>query len=150
MRRVLIAVALAVAVLAAAPAWAVGPILSPQKCSLEWIAPTTNADATPLTDLALYRVYVGTAAGVFPATPSATVNAASPSPAVNTRVTWDCRTAALTDGQKWGTVRAVDLAGNESGNADVDPASGGTKANGVPFVFDGVAPGSATGLKPSP
>lgn len=131
-------------------AWAVGPIVSPQKCGLRWIAPTTNANNTPLTDLALYHVYVGTSAGVFPATPFATISAAAPAPTAGTNVAWDCRTAALPDGQKWATVRAVDLAGNESANAEVAAGSGGTKANGIPFVFDGVAPAAATGLEPTP
>jgi len=33
--------------------------------SLAWEAPTTNADGTPLTDLAGYRVYYGSASGVY-------------------------------------------------------------------------------------
>jgi hypothetical protein len=33
--------------------------------SLAWEAPTTNSDGTPLTDLAGYYVYYGTASGVY-------------------------------------------------------------------------------------
>lgn len=36
-----------------------------ESVSLSWDAPTTNADGTPLTDLAGYRVYYGTATGVY-------------------------------------------------------------------------------------
>ncbi len=33
--------------------------------NLAWDAPTTNVDGTPLTDLAGYKVYVGTAPGTY-------------------------------------------------------------------------------------
>jgi len=33
--------------------------------TLSWDAPTTNADGTPLTDLAGYKVYFGTASGNY-------------------------------------------------------------------------------------
>ena len=33
--------------------------------SLEWDAPTTNEDGTPFTDLAGYKLYYGTASGVY-------------------------------------------------------------------------------------
>src|SRR4030042_1896878 len=33
--------------------------------TLSWDAPTTNADGTPLTDLAGYKVYYGTASGTY-------------------------------------------------------------------------------------
>jgi len=33
--------------------------------NLEWDAPITNEDGTPLTDLAGYKLYYGTAAGVY-------------------------------------------------------------------------------------
>ncbi len=35
------------------------------KISLAWDAPTTNSDGSPLTDLAGYYVYYGTASGVY-------------------------------------------------------------------------------------
>ena len=38
--------------------------------NLSWVAPTTNADDTPLTDLAGYKVYYGTATGVYGTTPT--------------------------------------------------------------------------------
>ena len=33
--------------------------------TLTWVAPTTNADGTPLTDLAGYKIYYGTSSGVY-------------------------------------------------------------------------------------
>ncbi len=33
--------------------------------SLAWDAPTTNADGTPLTDLAGFKIYYGTTPGVY-------------------------------------------------------------------------------------
>lgn len=109
------------------PAFAVGPVRSPATCRLEWDAPTTNTDGSALTDLATYRVYVNTAPGAPRGTPTATVTAASATPAPGTLVPWPC--SLLTDGQKYAYVTALDLAGNESANS-----------NEVPFVFDAKAP----------
>lgn len=36
-----------------------------ESVSLTWDAPTTNTDATPLTDLAGYNIYYGTSTGVY-------------------------------------------------------------------------------------
>lgn len=36
-----------------------------ESVSLRWDAPVTNTDATPLTDLAGFKVYYGTATGVY-------------------------------------------------------------------------------------
>ena len=146
MRRILIALAL---LSLAAQTWAAGPVQGPQKCSLEWVAPTKNVDGTPLTDLALYYVYVSPTAGAFSVV-TATLPSPSTTPAPNTVLKWDCRGAALTDGQKWVTVKAVDTAGNPSVNATPDPGAGGTVASGIPFVFDAVLPDGATGLRTSP
>lgn len=135
----------------AMPAFAAGPVLGPNKCALEFVAPVTNEDGSPLIDLKEYRVYVSATKGTFTA-PFATIPAANPAPAPNTTVTWDCRTAGLTAGQKWVTVRAVDLATNESDNADLAPeaiADGGTKADGAPFVYKPVRPAAPTGSKPA-
>jgi hypothetical protein len=41
-----------------------GKVYSGQ-ATLSWDAPTTNADGTPLTDLAGYKVYYGTASGIY-------------------------------------------------------------------------------------
>ena len=101
----------------AAPAWAVGPVVG-SACRISWIAPTTNADGTPLTDLAGYRVYVGTAPGVYGVATATVVQPAT---------TWPCGT--LSNGQKYTVVTAVDLAGNES-----------IRSTEVPFVLDTIAP----------
>ena len=150
MRRILIALLLVLAIPVAVHA--AGPVRGPQKCELAWTAPTTNTDNTPLTDLKSYNLYISPTQGQFP-TVFSNITVATPTPAPNTTVVYDCRAVALSDGQKWFTVKAVDLAGNPSANASPDPAAvadGATQADGVPFVFDGLVPGSATGLKVSP
>ena len=69
---------------------------------LAWDAPTTNSDGSPLTDLAGYYVYYGTASGVY----------GSPVDAKN--VTTYTLTG-LTPGQTYYiTVTAYDTSGNES------------------------------------
>ncbi len=40
-------------------------ILSAGDATLSWDPPTTNADGTPLTDLAGYRIYYGTSSGSY-------------------------------------------------------------------------------------
>jgi len=41
------------------------PVTFAGKISLSWIAPTTNADGSPLTNLAGYILYYGTASGSY-------------------------------------------------------------------------------------
>jgi len=149
MRRILFALAVLLTLIVPVVVGATGPIQGPQKCGMEWIAPTTNTDGTPLTDLALYYVYVSSTAGQFTVV-TATIPSPSTTPAPNTVIKWDCRTAGLTDGQKWATVKAVDTAGNPSVNGAPDPSTGGTVANGIPFEFDAKLPSGVTGLKNSP
>ncbi len=136
----------------AAPVLATGPVRGPAKCEIAWTAPTTNTDGSALSDLKSYDVYISPTKGQF-TTPFSNLTVANPAPGPNTTVTYDCRNIGLTDGQKWFTVRAVDLSGNASANGQPDPtavADGATQADGVPFVFDGKAPGAGTGLKISP
>src|SRR3990167_6504643 len=150
MRRILIALLLVLAIPVAVHA--AGPIRGPQKCELAWTAPTTNTDNTPRTDLKSYNLYISPTKGQF-ATIFANITVATPTPAPNTTVVYDCRAIGLSDGQKWFTVRAVDLAGNTGANGTPDAttvADGATQADGIPFVFDGLVPGSAPGLKISP
>jgi len=133
----------------ALPAEAAGPTLSPQKCSFEWTAPTTNTDGTPLMDLAGYNIYVGNAPGQF-TTVFKQLSAPAPAPPANFTVTWDCTAEPITDGQHFLQLRARDLVGNLSDLAT--PAAGETwvKADGVPFVFDAKSPAGASGLRPKP
>ena len=145
---------LCLALLLVSPALAAVPVEGPTKCAYQWNAPTTNTDGSALTDLKGYNVYVGTAVGVFPATPTVFVAAPSASPKpTDPVVVWDCRTQTWTDGAKWLTVRAVDLAGNESANITpsvADASNGATQAGGDPFVFDALKPSGATGGTWSP
>lgn len=46
--------------------------VSPDSIFVRWTAPTTNADGSPIKDLAGYRVYYGTASGFY--TDSVTIN----------------------------------------------------------------------------
>ena len=154
MRRIVFACAVLFAAICLLPAagLAAGPIRGPQKCEMQWTAPTTNTDGTALTDLKSYNLYISPTKGQFP-TAFSNLTVANPAPGPNTTITYDCRAIGLTDGQKWWTVRAVDLAGNPSAQGTPDAsavAEGATQADGVPFVFDAVATSGATGLKMSP
>lgn len=71
---------------------------------LSWTAPTTNSDATPLTDLTGYRVYYGTSTGTY------TQNID-----VGNVTTYNLTGLAL--GTYYFTVRAYDNDGNLSANA---------------------------------
>jgi hypothetical protein len=81
--------------------------------SISWSAPAANADGTPLTDLASYRIYLGTSTPACPGTPFRTVTSSTTTPppgqAVSTVVT------GLTAGTTYfARITAVDAAGNES------------------------------------
>lgn len=81
---------------------------------LTWNAPTTNADGTPLTDLAGYRIYLGTSAPACPSASFHTVASSTTTPTAGQTVS--TRIAALSAGTTYFVrVSAVDLAGNESG-----------------------------------
>jgi hypothetical protein len=78
-----------------------------------WIAPTTNTDGSPLTDLASYRVYYGSATDPCPGSAFSQVASPTPSPGPNTTVS--LRLTGLTTGTLYYVaVTAVDLFGNES------------------------------------
>jgi len=90
--------------------------------NLGWTGPMTNADGTPLTDLAGYRVYLGS--GVPPPCPDASFDAvASSSAAPTTGETVTYQAPGLSASVTYvALISAVDLAGNESGCAG--PVSG--------------------------
>lgn len=71
------------------------------QASLTWDAPTTNVDGTPLTDLAGYKVYFGTASGVY-------------GPAVDVKNVTVHTVTGLSEGIKYFVVTAYDTSGNES------------------------------------
>ncbi len=95
--------------------------------TLAWTEPTTNADGTPLTDLAGYRVYLGTA--VPPPCPDASfdaVAALSSTPTIGESVAY--QVPGLTAGVTYfAVVTAVDLSGNESSCSGA--ASGAARAD---------------------
>jgi len=62
-----------------------------------WTAPTTNADGSPLTDLASYRVYYGTTNSPCPGGPFLTVASSTARPASDQKVS--VRLTGLTVGQ---------------------------------------------------
>lgn len=78
-----------------------------------WTAPTTNTDGSPLTDLAFYRVYYGSATAACPGPAFFQVASPTPSPLPDTIVS--LRLTGLTSGTLYYvSVTAVDLSGNES------------------------------------
>lgn len=81
--------------------------------TLTWNGPSTNADTTPLADLAGYRVYQSTTSGTYNAGPVATV--AAPSTGGGTGITTTINN--LASGTYYFVVRAYDSSGNESANA---------------------------------
>lgn len=133
------AVLLVVLLLAAWPAWAQVPVVNQSTCTLSWTAPTTNADATPLTDLAGYRVYVAPTVTALAAltVATATVTAASAAPAANTTVTWPCKTLPL--GAGVAAVTAFDTATPPNESARTPP---------FPFVLrDDVSPSAPSNVR---
>jgi Divergent InlB B-repeat domain len=81
--------------------------------SLTWTAPTTNANGTPLTDLANYHVYLGTAAPSCPGASFLTVSSPTSTPPSGQTV--GSRVTGLTAGATYfARITAVDSTGNES------------------------------------
>src|SRR5467141_3651979 len=78
-----------------------------------WTAPTTNADGSPLTDLASYRVYYGTTDPPCPGSTflSVTSPTAAPGPGQTLSVTLSGLTTST---QYFVAVTAVDSGGSES------------------------------------
>src|SRR5262245_64705901 len=89
-----------------------------------WVAPTTNADGSRLTDLAFYRLYFGTAS--TPCSGSAFFQVASPTttPQINDLITYRV-TGLIAGGQYFASVTAVDSSGVESGCSPVSSAMPG-------------------------
>jgi hypothetical protein len=90
-----------------------------------WIAPTTNTDGTPLTDLASFRVFFTTSGAPCPTSSSLAVASPTPSPGPNQTVS--SRLTGLRAGTPYSVaVTAVDLGGGESACSGV--ASGVARA----------------------
>jgi hypothetical protein len=86
---------------------------------ISWTPPTTNADGTPLTDLAGYKVYCGTSSRKYDRKKN-----------TGNVVKYDLK-PWLTDGYWYCAVTAYDTSGNES-----------VYSNEVNFRLDRVAPDS--------
>jgi hypothetical protein len=101
----------------------------PGQATLSWNAPTTNVDGTPLTDLAGYKLYYGTASGTY----AQNIN-------VGNVTTYTVPT--LTDGLTYYfAVTAYDTASNESGYSNER-----SKAIGTPqFTLTVYRGGTGTG-----
>jgi hypothetical protein len=80
---------------------------------LEWDAPTTNADGSPLTDLDHYRLYIGPVTPGCPGPSYTQVPSATPAPTPGTTVQYQVQ--QLPWGQtQTAQVTAVDVEGRES------------------------------------
>ena len=81
--------------------------------TVRWTAPSTNANGTPLTDLAGYRLYVGTSTPTCPGSSYHAIASSTTSPLANQTVS-----ATLTDlnpgATYWVRISAVDRSGNQS------------------------------------
>ena len=81
---------------------------------LEWTPPTTSFNGAPITDLAAYRVYVGTGEAPCPETPYRSFASATSSPTAGQVVTY--HVTGLHGGASYAfRVTAVDESGDESG-----------------------------------
>ena len=78
-----------------------------------WVAPTTNTDGSPLTDLASYRIYYGQATGPCGGPSFFPVASPTTSPGSNTTVSFRL-TGLVTGTLYYVAVSAVDLSGNAS------------------------------------
>jgi hypothetical protein len=86
-----------------------------------WTAPTTNADGSPLTDLASYRLYYDTSSSPCPG--SSSVQVASPTSSPGTNQTMSFKLAGLTTGTLYHVgVSAVNASGAQSACSSVASA----------------------------
>jgi hypothetical protein len=110
--------------------------------NLSWTGPTTNADGTPLSDLAGYRIYLGTTAPPpCPGASFAAVTASTPAPSTGETVAYQF--PGLTAGVTYvARITAVDFSGNESGCGG--PASGAARPDVNVSPTGGVNFGSTT------
>ena len=103
-----------------------------------WVAPTTNADGSRLTDLAFYRLYFGTAS--TPCSGSAFFQVASPTtaPQINDLITYRV-TGLIAGGQYFASVTAVDSSGVESDCSPVASAIARSAGGSAAGVFGTIA-----------
>ena len=105
--RLLVTILVLVAVVAA------GSSVEAASVTVTWGAPTTNADGTPLADLAEYRIYLGTVPPTCPGAAFHTVSSPTATPASGE--TASATVTALSAGTTYfARLTAVDFDGNES------------------------------------
>jgi hypothetical protein len=104
----------------------VTPMTHAAAIDVSWTAPTTNADGTPLRDLAGYHLYVDTQAPSCPSTDFVDVSSPTPAPASGQRVS-ERVTGLDANTTYFARVTAVDQSGNESACSAV--ASGIARAD---------------------
>ena len=103
-----------------------------------WRAPIANTDGSPLTELALYRVYYSIFEAPCPGSTFAEVTSPSPIPAANERVSFEL--TALTAGAVYTvSVTAVDAHGNESACSDAASGVARDGSAATPALQDGSA-----------
>ncbi len=87
--------------------------LPTQPCTgLSWTAPTTNADGSPLTDLAGYRIYWSLTSGTF-------IDADRHQLDTAVNILFTAMTGLTSPDNMYFTVTAFDSAGNESGYSNI-------------------------------
>jgi hypothetical protein len=108
-----------------------------------WVAPTTNTDGSPLTDLAFYRLYYGTANTPCPQSAFFQVPSPTPDPQINETITFRL-TGLLVGAQYFAAITAVDLGGRESACSPVASAIA-RSAGGFAGLFGSIANTGANG-----
>lgn len=126
---------------------AAGPVLPGNVTrTILWYEPTTNADGTPLIDLASYRVYwTQNPAEIGTIQPRATVPAPLATPPVSSDITYAVPANTLTPGQWYVAVGAVDTSGNESLRASTAVCTDTVTSCAAPPI-DTVAPAGVGNL----
>ena len=106
---------------------------------VEWEAPTTNADGSPLIDLMSYRVYAATSVPSCPGSAFEAFAAPGPTPTPG-EIVGATLTSLSTGTTYWVRVSAVDSGGNESActtavsgvaHTDIDPTPSALNFSGV-------------------
>lgn len=82
--------------------------------SLSWDPPTTNADGSPCADLAGYKIYWGTAGGIYTDVLTATNCVNCPAPSVGFATEFECLLSYTQGVTYFFAVTAFDTFGNES------------------------------------
>lgn len=107
----------------------IGKTVGPARCAFQWDEPTTNTDGSRLQDLKEYRLYLSQTAPVQQETAAKIILAVRPDPQDGSTAETSCPHVALTHGQWYVIVTAVDVDGNES-----------APSNTLPFFYDARPP----------